>query len=165
MKSIGQMLYPALFAMDRLPDEWPRWMDLLQVPKQEQGWFYERMPGDWGSYSWDDIILRLFEAPVELETGTGITVTTVHSAKGREWKHVLMPFCDQYSYRPKNGVEEERVFFVGAARAAQTLTFLHSETRVDEWKGGEIAVAMCPPLERVVDGAREFKANKKRKRK
>lgn len=161
MKSLTQTLYPALFAMDRQPWDWPRWMDILQVPKSQQGWFLERMPQEWQSNSWDDIVLRLFEAPQEQETGSGITVITIHSAKGREWRHVLMPFCDQLSYRPKNGVEEERVFFVGASRAMDTLSFFYSESRIDVWKGGEIRVAMCQPLERVVEGAKKVRKRKK----
>jgi superfamily I DNA/RNA helicase len=101
--------------------------------------------------------MRLFESPVEQEKGSGVTVTTVHAAKGREWRHVLMPFCDQLSYRPKNGEEEERVFFVAASRAIETLTFLYSGSRLDEWKGGEIDVAICPPLERIVENRRTKK--------
>lgn len=167
MKSISQTLYPALYAFERTPFDWfsNNWMDMLQVPKTQQGWFLERMPEGWTDLSWDDIVLRLFEAPKETETGSGITVTTIHSAKGREWRHVLMPFCDQHSFRPKNGPEEERVFFVGASRAAETLTFLQSETRIDEWKGGELDVAICQPLERVIEGAKTFKASKRTKRK
>lgn len=165
MKPIIQSLYPALWAIDRMPDEWQRWMDILLVPKNQQGWFLERMPDGWVDYGWDEILMRLFEAPREPERGIGITVTTVHAAKGREWRHVLMPFCDQQSYRPKNGVEEERVFFVGASRAIETLTFLCSQSRIDEWKGGEIAVAQCAPLERVVETAKALKPKRSKRRK
>jgi superfamily I DNA/RNA helicase len=163
MRTMGQLIYPALFAVERTPFEWfsQSWMDLLQVPKAEQGWFAERLPEGWTDLSWDDITMRLFEAPGEQEKGTGVTVTTVHAAKGREWKHVLMPFADQLSYRPKNGMEEQRVFFVGASRAVQTLTFLFAKSRVDEWQGGETDVAMCEPLERILDGSKG--GRKKRK--
>jgi DNA helicase-2/ATP-dependent DNA helicase PcrA len=164
MKPIIQTLYPALWAIERMPQEWQRWMDIMLVPKKEQGWFLERMPGDWTDYGWDEILMRLFEAPREPERGSGITVTTVHAAKGREWRHVLMPFCDQQSYRPKNGVEEERVFFVGASRAIETLTFLYSQLRIDEWKGGEIAVAQCAPLERIVEKAKTLKPKRSRRK-
>jgi len=166
MKPIGQMLVPALFAIEQTPFEWfsNSWMDRLQVPKKEQGWFLERLDQGWTDLGWDDILMRLFEAPVEQERGHGITVTTVHAAKGREWDHVLMPFCDQLSYRPKNGIEEERVFFVGASRARKTLAFFYSERRVGEWSG-EIEVAMYSALERLVDAAKkDLKPKRKRKR-
>jgi superfamily I DNA/RNA helicase len=155
MRSIGYSIFPALFALDRTTGEWVRWMDILAVPKAEQAWFYQRMPDGWEGHDWDEIVMRLFEAPLSQEAGTGITVTTVHAAKGREWQHVLMPFCDQQSYRPKNGVEEERVFFVGASRAIETLTFFYSRTRVDEYKGGMTEVAKCGPLDRIIETAKK----------
>jgi superfamily I DNA/RNA helicase len=156
MRPMGYLIYPALFAVERSKEAWIKWMDLLLVPKPEQAWFYERMPEDWKTtLSWDEIVMRLFEAPLAEEKGEGVTVTTVHSAKGREWRHVLMPFCDQQSYRPKNGVEEMRVFFVGASRAIETLTFLVSATRADEFKGGTRAVAMHAGLEGLVQAGKK----------
>jgi superfamily I DNA/RNA helicase len=52
-----------------------------------------------------------------------LTLTTVHQAKGKEWKHVkvvgvkqgLMPHGDG------EALEEKRIFFVAASRAADTL--------------------------------------------
>jgi DNA helicase-2/ATP-dependent DNA helicase PcrA len=164
MVPIGMKIFPALFGLELTPTNWARWADILLVSKVEQGWFYERMPDDWESLPWDDIIMRLFEAPGELEKGEGITVTTIHAAKGREWRHVLMPFCDQFSYRPKNGQEEERVFFVGASRAADTLSFFYSKTRHSEWKGEGIEVAMCASLDRVVEGAQQRRQRRQRRR-
>lgn len=155
MMPIAKTIYPALFAMERTPEIWPGWMDFLQVPKAEQGWFYERMPEGWTDLSWDDIVMALFEAPRTEEQGQGVTVTTIHSAKGREWRHVLMPFCDQMTFKPKNGPEEERVFFVGASRAIETLSLFYAATRVDEFKGGMLAVAKCAPLDRLVEAAKK----------
>jgi len=156
MVPMAKVMYPALFASERTPYEWfsQSWMDMLRVPKAEQGWFYERMPEGWTDHSWDDITMLLFEAPRTDERGEGVTVTTIHSAKGREWRHVLMPFCDQMSYKPKNLLEEERVFFVGASRAIDTLSFFYAETRVDEFKGGMLAVAKCPLLDRLVEAGK-----------
>jgi superfamily I DNA/RNA helicase len=158
MTSVGHRIYPALFAIERTKSEWVKWMDLLLVPKAEQAWFIERMPEGWQSLSWDEIVMRLFEVPLAQEVGEGVTVTTIHSAKGREWRHVLLAFCDQQSYRPKNGAEEMRVFFVGASRAIETLTFLFSERRLDEFRGGTVAVAMHEALERLVQAGKEEKA-------
>jgi superfamily I DNA/RNA helicase len=52
-----------------------------------------------------------------------LTLTTVHQAKGREWKHVYVVGCKQGIMPHKDGepLEEKRIFFVGCSRAADTL--------------------------------------------
>lgn len=53
-----------------------------------------------------------------------LTLTTVHQAKGREWKHVFVVGCRQGCMPHKDGefVEEKRIFFVAASRAADSLS-------------------------------------------
>jgi len=52
-----------------------------------------------------------------------LTLTTVHQAKGLEFKHVFLIGCNQGLLPHKDGelLEEARIFFVGASRAADTL--------------------------------------------
>jgi superfamily I DNA/RNA helicase len=52
-----------------------------------------------------------------------LALTTVHQAKGREWKHVFIIGCNQGMMPHKDGefVEEKRIFFVACSRAADTL--------------------------------------------
>lgn len=52
-----------------------------------------------------------------------LTLTTVHQAKGREWKHVFIIGANQGMMPHKDGelLEEHRIFFVACSRAADTL--------------------------------------------
>jgi superfamily I DNA/RNA helicase len=71
--------------------------------------------------------------------GEKITLTTIHSAKGREWKNVIMFACDNVSQPSFDGIrklvndgiplgdiysnidEERRLFYVGNTRAKENL--------------------------------------------
>jgi len=52
-----------------------------------------------------------------------LTLSTVHQAKGREWKHVFLVGCNQGTLPHRDGelLEEHRIFFVGCSRAADEL--------------------------------------------
>lgn len=52
-----------------------------------------------------------------------LTFTTVHQAKGREWKNVFVIGCKQGTMPHKDGelLEEARIFFVACTRAADSL--------------------------------------------
>lgn len=52
-----------------------------------------------------------------------LSLTTVHQAKGREWKHVFVIGAQQGMMPHKDGelLEEHRIFFVACTRAADTL--------------------------------------------
>ncbi len=52
-----------------------------------------------------------------------LTLSTVHQAKGREWKYVFVVGCDQGVMPHKEGDlnEEQRIFFVACSRAADEL--------------------------------------------
>jgi superfamily I DNA/RNA helicase len=60
-----------------------------------------------------------------------LTLTTVHQAKGREWKHVFVVGCDQGTMPHRDGelMEESRIFFVACSRAADELTISFSKNR------------------------------------
>lgn len=52
-----------------------------------------------------------------------LTLSTVHQAKGREWRYVYVVGCDQGTMPHKEGdlPEEQRIFFVACSRAADEL--------------------------------------------
>jgi superfamily I DNA/RNA helicase len=58
-----------------------------------------------------------------------LTLSTVHQAKGREWKHVFVVGCDQGTMPHKDGelLEEQRIFFVAVSRAADTLQISYTK--------------------------------------
>lgn len=69
----------------------------------------------------------------------GVTVCTIHKAKGREWDTVYMPGMEQ-GQLPITGdradiEEERRLAFVGFTRAKQALLISHCRRRTKEWKG------------------------------
>lgn len=71
------------------------------------------------------------------EVGEGITVTTIHGAKGREWKTVILVGCEDEIIPgggEKRDIEEERrLFYVGVTRAADLLVISHSQNRKQSW--------------------------------
>jgi DNA helicase-2/ATP-dependent DNA helicase PcrA len=60
-----------------------------------------------------------------------LTLSTVHQAKGREWKYVYVVGCNQGTMPHKDGelLEESRIFFVACSRAADELQISYSKVR------------------------------------
>ena len=60
-----------------------------------------------------------------------LTLSTVHQAKGREWKYVFVAGCNQGTMPHKEGelLEEHRIFFVACSRAADELQISFSKNR------------------------------------
>jgi superfamily I DNA/RNA helicase len=60
-----------------------------------------------------------------------LALTTVHQAKGREWKNVFVIGCSQGMMPHKDGeiLEEKRIFFVACSRAADRLHVSYSGPR------------------------------------
>lgn len=67
---------------------------------------------------------RLTFASRSQDKNPTLTLSTVHQAKGREWKHVFVVGAHQGMMPHKDGelLEEHRIFFVACSRAADTLT-------------------------------------------
>ena len=67
--------------------------------------------------------LRKLTYAVKSKKHPALTLTTVHQAKGREWKHVFVIGVHQGMMPHKDGelLEEARIFFVACSRAADTL--------------------------------------------
>ena len=60
-----------------------------------------------------------------------LTLSTVHQAKGREWKHVFVVGCNQGMMPHRDGelLEEHRIFFVACSRAADELQISFTKNR------------------------------------
>lgn len=60
-----------------------------------------------------------------------LTLSTVHQAKGREWKYVFVVGCDQGRMPHRDGdlLEEQRIFFVACSRAADELQISFTKNR------------------------------------
>jgi DNA helicase-2/ATP-dependent DNA helicase PcrA len=69
----------------------------------------------------------------------GVTVCTIHKAKGREWDSVYMPGMEQgmlpLTSDRADLEEERRLAFVGVTRAKETLVISHCKRRAKEWLG------------------------------
>jgi len=61
----------------------------------------------------------------------GLTLSTVHQAKGLEWENVYLAGVEQGMLPHKDGelAEEKRIFFVGCTRAAKRLTISYAGPR------------------------------------
>jgi len=69
------------------------------------------------------------------EEGHGVTVTTIHAAKGREWSTVIICGCEQEVIPGNRGdlEEERRIMFVAVTRAKQRLVVSYSQARRQPW--------------------------------
>lgn len=80
-------------------------------------------------------IARDFESTPE--EGHGVTICTMHAAKGREWARVYVVACEQEicpGTSAKRDLEEERrLFYVAATRAKNVLTLSCAERRRATW--------------------------------
>lgn len=77
-----------------------------------------------GSLLIDFIYEALAQRRLDERFGEGMVLSTVHSAKGSEFKHILL--CgDWLKYYSKKPEEERRVFYVGMTRAKSTLAIFN----------------------------------------
>jgi superfamily I DNA/RNA helicase len=78
----------------------------------------------------------------ELDQGDGVTVTTIHGAKGREWHTVILAgFEDEViPGRHQDEVDEERrVAYVGMTRAKRGLWLSYARARRRWWGDNRLA--------------------------
>ncbi len=70
------------------------------------------------------------------ETGPGITVTTIHGAKGKEWNTVLLPAFNEgiIPWWADELEDERRVAFVALTRARNEVHVSYARSRGEQWK-------------------------------
>lgn len=89
-----------------------------------------------------DTVLDPPEAQGPNHQGQPLTLSTVHSAKGKEWLHVFVIWLTDGRLPafpsledPKALAEERRLFYVASTRAAQSLTLLAPKEHFQEGSG------------------------------
>ena len=93
--------------LNRLLEAWKKESGDAELPVQEAlEYFYEACS----------------ESRREFSHGEGVTLSTVHSAKGTEFDHVLLIGPWRLPGNQKAQEEERRTFYVGLTRARKTLT-------------------------------------------
>lgn len=78
------------------------------------------------------------------EVGHGVTVTTMHAAKGREWPMVVVAGAEQEitpGRKEDNLEEERRLFYVAITRAQDELVITHARKRKQPWGDQRLAAA------------------------
>ncbi len=78
-------------------------------------------------------IFKAIEKQTKAEEGeridNGVTVTTIHRAKGREWDHVIVAHADKKRwYDPKQPKEMDRLFYVAASRPRKRLDLIYDKS-------------------------------------
>lgn len=100
----------------------------------------------------DDIQLDR-EREKDKEDGRGVTLITLHAAKGLEYPHVYLIGCEDgllpHERSKLEGTvdEERRLFYVGITRARKTLTISHCLYRTKF--GGKVTCKMSPFLHEI----------------
>lgn len=89
----------------------------------------------------NDLILALSREELsQKEEGLGITLTTCHAAKGREWDNVFLPAFEQgiipNANRDTDLEEERRLAYVAITRARHRLAITHAHQRMGQWDQG-----------------------------
>lgn len=85
-----------------------------------------------------------------------LVLSTVHAAKGREFKHVVM--LDGGDWRD-SGEEERRLYYVGMTRAKETVSLCQSQTNANPFSCSlaDASQVMRSPLPRELDPQRELR--------
>lgn len=112
----------------------------------------EEIQGMGGNYTELDLFLAdlMLEAPEqEKEASDHVVLSTVHSAKGLEWKAVLLidlveeRFPSRHALHNEESFEEERrLMYVACTRAKDVLELYAPATVFDRARGGSMPVAM-----------------------
>jgi superfamily I DNA/RNA helicase len=97
-----------------------------------------------GEWTIPDLLLHLAaQEGTRREEGDGVTCATIHSAKGREWRHVFVVGCEEgvlpsgKAGTPEQVEEERRLMYVAMTRAAETLTLTWCASR-PQWRGANM---------------------------
>ncbi len=101
------------------------WLDLLRellTAFKEETSNADQPRGHAVEYLYEALVQRRRESRI----GAGVYLGTVHSAKGMEFQHVIIPATGWAELREDATVgEERRTFYVGMTRAREMLTVIH----------------------------------------
>ncbi|MDD2885907.1 MAG: RecQ family ATP-dependent DNA helicase [Dechloromonas sp.] len=119
------------------PGTLPRWFGARFASRHQDnpylaqlGLFIEELEAIWGdigipvSHALDE--LYDFSGDIGVREKGRLTLSTVHAAKGREFRHVLI--LDGGDWKAPSD-DERRLYYVGMTRARQTLSLCQAETR------------------------------------
>lgn len=87
-----------------------------------------------------DLLIALAESDkTSHEEGQGVTVTTIHAAKGREWSTVIIGAAEDEvipgTAKSRSTEEERRLFYVAMTRAKHRLVISYCEQRKPDFGG------------------------------
>lgn len=108
------------------------------------GLFIDELDGVWGevgipaSLAIDE--LYEFSADIALTEKGRLTLSTVHGAKGREFRHVVI--LDGGNWKQASD-DERRLYYVGMTRAQETLSLCETVGRRNPFSSGLADVAVC----------------------
>ena len=108
------------------------------------GLFIDELDGVWGevgipaSLAIDE--LYEFSADIALTEKGRLTLSTVHGAKGREFRHVVI--LDGGNWKQASD-DERRLYYVGMTRAQETLSLCEAVGRRNPFSPGLADVAVC----------------------
>jgi DNA helicase-2/ATP-dependent DNA helicase PcrA len=93
----------------------------------------------------DLLVVMERDTPQELVTAEGVTVCTIHAAKGREFDTVFLPALDDgiYPISGEDPEESRRLLFVGLTRARCRCVLSTAQMRPPQWGNGR-PVAAAP---------------------
>lgn len=96
---------------------------LDEVAQAAREWQWARGVG-WGEWlDWYGV--RNVEQDLEPTEAQGVTLATIHGAKGLEWDHVIVLGCDDGALpRPGEPEEQRRLFYVATTRARESVTWV-----------------------------------------
>lgn len=139
------------------PEDWPARMQGLE----------EILQIAWGYNELDMFVADLaLESPEDDKTEHAencVTLSTVHSAKGLEWKHVLIidlvedRFPSRHALSREEDYEEERrLFYVACTRAKQGLELYAPATVYSRSDNASVAAVPSPFVRELAPGCVEF---------
>lgn len=141
-----------LFTIEILPNDIVAqleltWRHIKRFCSSESLWLFEKQAGSLlksrgKEFDLQDLLIAVNQDAFEETVSEGVTVSTIHSAKGLEWAVVFLPaFEDEVipGTRKDLDVEEERrLVFVAMTRAKDCLVISHCEGRTRPWTGDKI---------------------------
>lgn len=150
MQSVNRfhLKFPASVNLQLIPAYLAKFLGISEESVARVQSCIEKIPID---SSVNDLLLSLKEEQFRKETvGTGTVITTIHSAKGREWTNVFLPALEdecipgQRKSQTAADIEEERrLFYVGMTRGKELVVLSCALSRLLSF-GPKIPQARTP---------------------